>query len=88
MAVYCSLIDLCIGSDLDHTATGWANCEYRSYQFADPTGDDEDAALLETKESWQRRQGDAKPLTITEQRQLRPVAQKQMAPLLNLTMPN
>ncbi|KAH6956947.1 hypothetical protein HG530_002475 [Fusarium avenaceum] len=70
------------------TATGWANCEYRSYQFADPTGDDEDAALLETKESWQRRQGDAKPLTITEQRQLRPVAQKQMAPLLNLTMPN
>lgn len=40
-------------------ATGWLNCEYRSYQFADPTGKDDDAKLVETQESWQRRNGDA-----------------------------
>ncbi|KAG8671415.1 hypothetical protein FPOAC2_04752 [Fusarium poae] len=69
-------------------ATGWSNCEFRSYQFVDPTGKDEDAALLETEESWHRRRGDTKPPTVTELRQVKPVAQKAMAPYLNLQMPN
>ncbi|GKT99832.1 phosphoglycerate mutase family protein [Fusarium langsethiae] len=69
-------------------ATGWSNCEFRSYQFVDPTGKDEDAALLETEESWHRRRGDTKPPTATELRQVKPVAQKAMAPYLNLQMPN
>ncbi|CAM1501799.1 Fc.00g037830.m01.CDS01 [Cosmosporella sp. VM-42] len=65
-------------------ATGWTNCEYRSYQFVDPTGKDEDAALQETEESWLRRQGSTTVPTPTEQRELRPVVLKQMAPYLNL----
>ncbi|KAF7544458.1 hypothetical protein G7046_g9784 [Stylonectria norvegica] len=65
-------------------ATGWANCEFRSYQFVDPTGEDEDAALKETEESWQRRQGSTIAPTQTEQKQLRPVVLKQMSPYLNL----
>ncbi|KAM0543377.1 hypothetical protein ACHAPJ_012336 [Fusarium lateritium] len=69
-------------------ATGWSNCEYRSYQFVDPTGQDEDAALRETEESWQRRQGSATAPTATEQRQLRPIVIKQVAPFLNLALPN
>lgn len=69
-------------------ATGWSVCEYRSYQFVDPTGKDDDAALLETEESWQRRQGNTKHPTLTELRQVKSVAQKQMAPYLNLIRPN
>ncbi|KAF9771977.1 hypothetical protein IL306_010363 [Fusarium sp. DS 682] len=69
-------------------ATGWSNCEYRSYQFVDPTGNDEDATLLETEESWKRRQGDTKPLTLTELRQLKAAAQKQVIPYLALAMTN
>lgn len=57
-------------------ATGWRNCEYRSYQFADPNGDDEDAALAETPDSWRRREGKQIAPTLTEQRQLRSVVQK------------
>jgi broad specificity phosphatase PhoE len=66
-------------------ATGWSNCEYRSYQYVDATGADEDAALLETEESWQRRQGDVKPPTQTELREMREVVQQQVAPYLHLT---
>ncbi|KAF5018416.1 hypothetical protein F66182_9590 [Fusarium sp. NRRL 66182] len=69
-------------------ATGWDNCEFRSYQFVDPTGQDEDAALRETEESWKRRQGSITPPTATEQRQLRPVVLKQISPYLNLAVPN
>ncbi|KAF5564559.1 phosphoglycerate mutase family [Fusarium napiforme] len=72
----------------EEATTGWSNCEYRSYQFVDPTGKDDDAALLETEESWQRRQGNTKPPTLTELRQVKSVVQKQMAPYLNLIMPN
>ncbi|KAK3331998.1 histidine phosphatase superfamily [Cercophora scortea] len=51
--------------------TGWANCEYRSYEFVDPTGADPDASLRETKTSWRRRRGSATGLTETEQMELR-----------------
>lgn len=65
-------------------ATGWANCEYRSYQFIDPTGQDEDAALQETEESWQRRRGTEKPTTATERRQIRAVTENRVAPYLKI----
>lgn len=69
---------------IQFTATGWSNCEYRSYQFVDPTGEDEDAALCETEESWQRREGKTIPPTPTEQRELRPIALEKVAPFLNI----
>lgn len=53
--------------------TGWSNTEWRSYQFR--SEDDEGAALVETEESKSKRQ--AKPLTETEQRQLKAVAEGQ-----------
>lgn len=70
------------------TATGWSNCEFRSYQFVDPTGEDDDAALRETEESWQRREGNTIAPTQTEQRELRPIVLEKMAPYLNLSVPN
>ncbi|EEU47459.1 uncharacterized protein NECHADRAFT_92004 [Fusarium vanettenii 77-13-4] len=72
----------------DGRATGWSNCEFRSYQFVDPTGEDEDAALRETEESWQRREGNTIAPTQTEQRELRPIVLEKMAPYLNLSVPN
>ncbi|KAF4452222.1 phosphoglycerate mutase family protein [Fusarium austroafricanum] len=72
----------------EQRATGWANCEYRSYQFVDPTGKDEDATLRETTESFQRRLGDIKPPSATELREIKAISQKNMAPFLNLAMPN
>lgn len=61
-------------TDIDFaTGTGWHNCEYRSYEFTSPTGDDSMASLRETSLSWQRRRGSAIPLTETEQRQARAV---------------
>jgi hypothetical protein len=53
--------------------TGWENCEYRSYEFKDPTGADPHASLRETKTSWRRRRGSAKGLSETEKQQLRAV---------------
>ncbi|KAI0169013.1 phosphoglycerate mutase-like protein [Hypoxylon sp. FL1284] len=50
--------------------TGWNNTELRSYEFANPTGQDPDASLKETKPSWRRRRGSAIPLTDTEQIQI------------------
>lgn len=73
-----------VRTDTHTVATGWANCEFRSYQFVDPTGQDEDAALRETEESFQRRRGDIKAPTQTEQRELRPVVLEQMSPYLNI----
>jgi hypothetical protein len=58
--------------------TGWANTEYRTYEFADPSGKDENASLKETRPSWRRRRGSAIPLTETEQRELRAVEQKHL----------
>lgn len=56
-------------------ATGWQNTECRSYEFKDPTGEDPDAKLQETKSSWRRRRGSAVGLTDTEHRQMRQVVQ-------------
>ncbi|QPC69790.1 hypothetical protein HYE68_000542 [Fusarium pseudograminearum] len=66
----------------------WSNCEFRSYQFVDPTGKDEDAAMFETAESWRRRWGDAKPPTAEESRRVKPIAQKGMMPIWGIIMPN
>ncbi|KYK55004.1 phosphoglycerate mutase family protein [Drechmeria coniospora] len=65
-------------------ATGWDNCEYRSYQFADPSGADDEAALVETEESWRRRKLSTKPPSPTEQRELRAVMQDRVAPYLKI----
>ncbi|KAH7029530.1 histidine phosphatase superfamily, partial [Microdochium trichocladiopsis] len=51
--------------------TGWFNTELRSYEFADPSGQDPNASLQETKPSWRRRRGSQAPLTATEQVQMR-----------------
>jgi broad specificity phosphatase PhoE len=65
-------------------ATGWNNCEYRSYQFIDPTGEDEEAALAETPDSWRRREGMQIAPTQTEQREMRSVVQKRLIPYLKI----
>lgn len=48
--------------------TGWANTEYRSYTFKDEK--DDNASLVETTESRERRKGTEKPLSQTEQMEL------------------
>lgn len=48
------------------------------YEYVDPSGKDENASLKETDPSWRRRRGSAKPLTETEQRELRAVEQKHL----------
>ncbi len=54
--------------------TGWANTEYRSYEFVSDV--DEGASLQETSESRTRRLGKEIPLTADEQRELRATAEK------------
>jgi broad specificity phosphatase PhoE len=56
------------------TGTGWANTEFRSYEFDAEA--EETASLIETKESRARREGTEHPLTKTEQRELRDTAEK------------
>ena len=56
------------------TGTGWANTEYRSYEFVD--GHEENAKLKETVESRKRRAGSEHPLSADEQRNLRMSAEK------------
>ncbi|KAI0973280.1 phosphoglycerate mutase-like protein [Xylaria arbuscula] len=51
--------------------TGWENTEYRSYEFADETGQDPDARIRELPESRRRRSGSEIPLTDTEKREMR-----------------
>ncbi|OAA70271.1 phosphoglycerate mutase family protein [Cordyceps fumosorosea ARSEF 2679] len=63
-------------------ATSWKNCEYRSYQFVDLTGADEDAAIVETDESWQRRRGDKPRLSQHDLDELRVVAHGRIVPHL------
>ncbi len=65
-------------------ATGWTNCEYRSYQFADETGKDEEARLRETAESWSRRQGSQVAPTQEELQEMRESVQRTVLPLLNV----
>ena len=50
--------------------TGWLNTEVRSYEFADPAGEDANASLRETGPSWRQRRGSEIPLTRAEQVQL------------------
>ncbi|WYZ37873.1 hypothetical protein EsH8_II_001379 [Colletotrichum jinshuiense] len=63
-------------------ATGWENTEFRSYEFADPTGQDPNAFLKETDESWERRQGDATRPTPDQQAELRQTFYREMQPYL------
>ncbi len=54
--------------------TGWANVEYRSFEFADEKGDN--ASTVETQKSRELRRGTDKPLTETERMELRETAKK------------
>jgi broad specificity phosphatase PhoE len=58
--------------------TGWANTEWRTYEFVDAKGEDPEASLRETKVSWRRRRGSAQPLTETEQMELRVATKSRM----------
>ncbi|CAN8099262.1 unnamed protein product [Discula destructiva] len=60
------------GMDLTR-GTGWDNAEYRSYEFDNPEGSDAVASIRETQPSWERRRGNAKPLSSAEQQQQRSV---------------
>ncbi|ROT36241.1 phosphoglycerate mutase family protein [Sodiomyces alkalinus F11] len=60
-------------------ATGWENCEYRSYRFVDPSGQDPGALLQETEESWKARLGDKRRLGEEEQAELRRMHQRELA---------
>lgn len=55
------------------TGTGWANTEFRSYEFVPGSPD---ASLVETRESKEARRGSETPLTADEQRELRATAEK------------
>ncbi|KAL2755590.1 hypothetical protein ACRALDRAFT_1082235 [Sodiomyces alcalophilus JCM 7366] len=66
------------GIDPNRT-TSWENCEYRSYRFVDPSGQDPEALLEETEESWKARQGDKKRLTEEEQAELRRMHRREQA---------
>ncbi|KAG0651549.1 Phosphoglycerate mutase [Hyphodiscus hymeniophilus] len=57
------------------TGTGWANTEFRSYEFLSAT--DEAASLVETRESRERRKGTEKPLSADEQRELKAAAERE-----------
>ncbi|KAH8819806.1 phosphoglycerate mutase family protein [Xylogone sp. PMI_703] len=65
----------------EHEFTAWSNCEYRSYQFADPSGADDDARLVETLDSWQRKCNEEKPSTCAQQG-WRTVVHKRLAMVL------
>lgn len=62
------------------TGTGWANTEWRSYEFVDQEGnEDANASLKETRDSRLSRLGKEKPLSEAEQRNLRISAEKRWA---------
>ena len=54
--------------------TGWTNTELRSYEFSKES--DEDAPIVETAASRERRRGTEKPLSRTEQMELRKTTEK------------
>jgi len=58
------------------TGTGWANCEYRAYEFLDQSGGDAAASLIETRTSRAARRGSEKSLSADEQRELKASAEK------------
>lgn len=66
------------GMDISR-GTGWSNTEWRSYEFVDPQGNDEEASVRETAESWRRRRADAIQLTEAENTQLRAVLIEEMS---------
>jgi len=51
--------------------TAWENTEYRSYEFADKTGQDPSASLVELPDSRRRRHGPEVPPTDAEMRAMR-----------------
>ncbi|KAJ3499463.1 hypothetical protein NLG97_g306 [Lecanicillium saksenae] len=59
----------------------WKNAEYRSYQFKDVHNDDDNADLIETPESWNRRQGDKCPPTQAQQTEWKRVVYKRLEPI-------
>ena len=59
----------------------WKNCEYRTYQFKDTAGTDDDAWLMETPESWKRRRGEETPPTPAEQDQWKRTVYKELEPI-------
>lgn len=54
----------------------WGNCEHRMYEFTDPTGQDGNATLRETDDSWRRRKGEQRRYTDAEQMEMRGVMRK------------
>ncbi|UKZ67734.1 uncharacterized protein TrAtP1_008892 [Trichoderma atroviride] len=64
--------------------TSWKNCEYRSFQFIDPTGRDPNAEMRETDESWRRRHGSLEVPTADEQRELRQMMERELAPFFKV----
>ncbi|KAK2589375.1 hypothetical protein QQS21_012949 [Conoideocrella luteorostrata] len=66
--------------------TAWSNCMCRSYTFAASPDDKDDVRLVETQESWRRRQPVAtkQQLTAMEQRELRAVVQQRIGPYLKI----
>ncbi|KAF6819306.1 phosphoglycerate mutase family protein [Colletotrichum sojae] len=69
----------------DGKATGWKNTEFRSYTFADETGEDPEALLVETEESWRRRQGEKNRPSADEQAERKRVFYRDMEPFLKYT---
>lgn len=59
--------------------TGWANTEFRCYEFVDIHAGDANASLLETRGSRERRKASEKPLSAHEQMELRISAERQIA---------
>ncbi|KAH9988829.1 phosphoglycerate mutase [Xylariaceae sp. FL0662B] len=67
-------------------ATGWKNTEFRSYHFAESAGNDSEVHLVETVESWQRRQAAAPRPTKEEQAELQHTYYRQLRPFLDATV--
>ncbi|KAH7367491.1 phosphoglycerate mutase family protein [Plectosphaerella cucumerina] len=68
--------------NLPTKGTAWENCEFRSYQFVDPTGQDPNAHIRETQESWAARLKDKTFPTDEEQAELRRTYYREMGPFL------
>ncbi len=59
---------------MNETGTAWQNTEFRSYTFTHE--DDENASVVETPESREKRRGLETPLTADEQREWKATAEK------------
>ncbi|TPX17671.1 uncharacterized protein E0L32_012024 [Thyridium curvatum] len=65
------------GLDVNN-GTGWSNTECRSYEFVDLNGEDDNAALQETRASSRARRGSATGLTETEHMELKAVVREHL----------